>query len=477
MPANPDINSPDIQSNTVEVRITIPENPTDADMVQILTGLYAAIQAIENPPRTPPAEAESQTAAKPRWLTFIIRAGKIFVLGTKGLSCTFRFKTTLEALQYIFQILRQAGHLYAGIIAKTAGTLFFTADGSMSVGTSEKSVAMLPVLWSEFNRILGSLRESNNGKLPLIQLFLLAALFPGCMWGTFNKGRVGVYAFADMIIRLVTDNPSPALITTCQTIGDIVGVGSAANFLVFNGLTALNILCIKQSLRDNPFWLAYNKAKKTSIFFTNFITFVISVAMTLIMAMATFYARGSSELNWSSTTEALFISISSLILNTVFTVGPNFVLKNMKEQYAALGQKSSFNHTACYDAGVGSIKSFGVISSTGNSLAVLPAIIFILFAISKESNLTQESFWNIAIAIIAWALLAVPMFPRDYAYYTKPLLEWYEKKFSPKNDTLRAEPEPPLPVGSIASFFSRFCSKNTNPVTQPLINGRAINYV
>ncbi len=426
---------------------------------ELLSALNRLIESVEI---SPLAGAENDSESLYPRLDWFIKRVEQFILFNRAISCTFRFKTTSHAVVELAQIAREDNQYIVSRVSKSFGLLFFATDAGITVVTSKNSVAMLRNLPGEIKNLVNLLRD-DSGNLPLISLGLLLALIPGGMWGAYNKGSVGSRAIADLVTSAITDNPSDMLNTIFKVMGGVVGGSSALCFAVFNLRQGLSIKRTIQTVLADPLWTEYFKAEKNQVIVNQLITFIISVAMTLITVLATFYAKGSFKLSWQATSEALFIGLSNLMLNTFFTTGPNYIIKMIKQQDADLKKQNNqavVEHSDCYQAGARSIQSVGIVSSLGNSFAVLPAILFILTLASKEDDLAKQSWGNITVAGIIWLLLAVPMFFRDYAYYSKPILEWYEKKFGVQSpDEITEESTTSV---SVASFSTDGTSRNSS---------------
>lgn len=445
------------------------QDQESSSLPEILKALKRLIEQYELSPLDRSQLADLQI--QPSYCDSIIEKIEKFILFNRACSCAFRFKSTNHAGLEIFQIARAQDAHYVNIVTTVSAMLFFLTDAGVTVATTKNSVAMLKNLLSEVKAILNSLRDEAGG-LPLFRIILLFILLPGGMWGAFNKGFVGIQSVSELIAAFITSHPPSYLGVVFRVMGAVVGGSSALCFAAFNLRNGLGILRTLRALFSSELWQAYFHAEKKRIYVDQLITFLISIAMTLITLLATFYAKGSFEITWSVASEALFIGLSNLTLNTFFTTGPNYIIKTIKSHCNTLEtHRAEIETSGCHRAGMMGLQTVGVISSLGNSFAVLPAILFILSLVSKERDLTKQSIVGLVIALAIWMLLAVPMFARDFAYYTKPLLEWLEKKNTQSRASSSVDVVATAPVSepvvaqnnsrSLFSFFSGFFSKKS----------------
>jgi hypothetical protein len=334
--------------------------------------------------------------------------------------------TTADALQFFFQekFIHQSNEKWAEVFTYSGATLFCMTDAVLTNLNIKSSVNELYRIRSALSKNLTALRDE-DGKLPISQLVLLASLIPGGMLGAWFKGEVGVHTIARQMTSLFSENPPTILDPIFRAMAYTVGGCSAVCYFSFQGQQALTQMRIRRGLQDNAYWNEYSARKRLQIFGNQFVTFVISVAMTLITIMATFYHNNSFDVDPETAAKALFIGLSNMILNTWFTSGPNFLHKTIQADYKAQlkGNTDVIPDRHAHRFGIFLIQFIGAISSTGNSLAVFPAIVHILHQISKKEKITDESIGYVVAGIVITLALAFPMFVRDYAYYTKQVLE------------------------------------------------------
>jgi len=433
---------------------TIEISPSDLSTDQLLEHLNAIIEQVKNSDRDRSPNATSELEDKPPTYALIITT---VLLSGRAISCTYRYVTTKDGLEFIFQekFVNSGNKKWSILFTKVGATLFCVTDAIITIISSKNSVSELYRIRSAVSKSLNLLRDE-NGSLPLCQLFLLPVLLGGGMMGTWFKANVGVLTVAREIVSLITANPSEFLDSILTTFSAVVGSCSALCFLAFQSKQALHQLRIKQALDKSPYWIEYKKREYVHIFLNQFVTFLISLAMTLITVMATFYQKGNFDIDAKTASKALVIAFSNMILNTWFTTGPNFLYKTIQANYKATVN----NNGDAYHGnriGIFLIQCFGFISSTGNSLAVFPAIVHVLLQISKKENIADESLGYSIAAIVITALLAVPMFLRDYAYYTKLVLELLFPKPIPSPEAT-VNPLPLTRAPSTSGYWARFTS-------------------
>ncbi|OGT39923.1 MAG: hypothetical protein A3E81_02050 [Gammaproteobacteria bacterium RIFCSPHIGHO2_12_FULL_36_30] len=352
-----------------------------------------------------------------------VRAVTFFLLGGRALSCTFRYVVTRDALQFLLSepFIKQNNQQWASIFTVTGAASFCVTDAILTIISSKDSVAELCRIRSAVKKNLNLLRDE-NGNLPIFLLIILLALMPGGMLGAWFRGEVGVLGVTRQITALFTDQPSHIREIIFKVLAYIVGVCSAICYCAFQAQQALTQIRIKRALKKDPYAMEYYRRNRKDIFLNLFVTFLISCAMALINMMAAFYDKGDFNFEWGTFAKALFVGMSGLTLCTFFTVAPNFLHKTMQAKYKKT-QSQDDTQQNNHHIGIFLIKCFGVISSTGNSLAVFPAIVHTLLQISQKENLTDENKGYIIAGIGLTLILAVPMFVRDYAYYAKLVLE------------------------------------------------------
>lgn len=366
-----------------------------------------------------------------------------FLLGGRALSCTFRYVVTRDALRFLLEepFIKQSNQYWAPIFTVTGAASFCVTDAILTIISSKDSVVELCRIRSAVKKNLDLLRD-DNGNLPTFLLIILLVLMPGGMLGAWFRGEVGVLAVMRQITALLTDQPSPFCEMIFKALAYTVGGCSAICYCLFQGRQALTQIRIKRALKNNLYATEYYRREKINIFFNQFVTFMISCAMALINMMAAFYDKGDFNFEWGTFAKALFVGMSGLALNTFFTVQPNFLHRTLQAKYKET-QSQDDTQPNNHHIGIFLIKCFGVISSTGNSLAVFPAIVHTLLQISQKENLTDENREYIIAGIGITLILSIPMFVRDYAYYAKLVLELLFGHQQPTPSAVVTQPTPP----------------------------------
>lgn len=352
-----------------------------------------------------------------------VRIPTFFLLGGRALSCTFRYVVTKDALQFLLEepFIKQNNQHWTSILTVTGAISFCVTDAILTIISSKDSVAKLCCIRSTVKKNLDLLRDE-NGNLPIFLLIILLALMPGGMLGAWFRGEVGVLAVTRQITTLFMDQPSPFCEIIFKILAYTVGGCSSICYCAFQGQQALTQIRIKRALEKDPHAMEYYRQNKKDIFLNQFVTFMISCAMALINMMAAFYDKGDFNFEWGTFGKALFVGLSGLVICTIFTVQPNFLHKTIQTKYKKT-QSQDNAQPDNHQIQIFLVKLVGVISSTGNSLAVFPAIVHTLLQISKKENLTDENMGYIIAGIGITLILSVPMFVRDYAYYAKLVLE------------------------------------------------------
>lgn len=447
-------------------------------------------QAIENEGLTPPIQRDNSLLLTLENLHDIIEKAENAALSTskirpphyvmiftvclltgRALSCTYRYVTTTDALQFFFQepFIEKNNQSWAHALTITGAALFCVTDAVLTIVTSRDSVAELCFLRETARKNLTLLRD-NQGKLPIFRLVLLGLILPGSMLGAFFKGEVGFLAVSQSLTALMTNSTSKNMHLALTVIAYIVGGCSALCNFSFQGQQALKQMYIRHMLQQSDDWVEYNHARKWPVFWNQFMTFLISIAMTLVTMMATFYHKGNFDLDFETAAKALYICFCCMMLNTFYTSGPNFLYKKIQADYFSDREPANrVAHYGCCRIAMVAVQMIGIISSVGNSFSVFPGVEHVLLQISGKKTLSNESAGYIATGLIVWLLLAIPMFPRDYAYYAKYALKLLFEKPTALSAVAITQTTTPK-QNSLANTWMRFMAHWKKPSDAHSVN-------
>lgn len=454
----------DVAEGVERERTAVETPPSQLGRPALISKVSTSISGARKP-ESSNAASETNAAEKstPKYVlafTFVLLVGRAF-------SCAYRYVTTQEAQKFIGQepFIHQYGQNWWTIFTETGAILFCATDAFLTIVGSKDSLTELCSFRETFKKNVALLRDE-NGKLPILKLIGWGFLLPGGMYGAFLKGKVGTQVVSSQITSLITDHPPEALSPLFSGLAYFSAASSMICYFAFQTQQALTQLRIMHALSNNPYWVELRKRDMCDFIGNVSVSFIISIAMALITMMSAFYDRGSFEIEWQTATKSLFIAVSSIIANTLYTSTPNNVFRAIQSMYDDFVHKGDAPnpHGLPYFLVMG----IALISSTGNSLAVFPSIVHIMKLISGK-DLANESWTNIVIGLAVAAFLGVAMFPRDFRYNGKRAIETL---FTTPTVNNTAEPETPAnsqKEGCFARFKqSFFCLRGaTDNETQP----------
>lgn len=389
-----------------------------------------------------------------------VLAVTVLVLTGRALSCTYRYVTTNDALQMLFNqsFVHQGKKPWAMIVAEDGAFVFCLTDTFVTLGATKYSIEKLCHIRRSMRQMFCLLRDE-TGQLPCRQLIALLLLMPGGILGAFYKGKVGVPAMALSMESWFTSQPTAWIDSVSVCLGYFAGVCTALCYLAFQGHQALEQIYIGRSLKYNPHYAQFATRKKWMMWGNTTATFLVSLSSSLVAIAAKFYSKGNLDLDVQTVTEVLIIGLSGLILNTFFTTGPKYLHMSIEEKF----QENNAHQRALW------IVLLGLTSSLGTCLALFPSMVKALLFATQKKTLTDEALWLQILGVASTVFLSIFLFPRDYMYYTKTVLELWELHVGSKNQSAQTQT-----IGSagclakVSGFFSLFMRKiNKTPKEAP----------